>query len=296
MEKKFTGDLDALLKDVPACNARFADSALILEGGAWPSFPVEGLALRRAAFTKVAFTGGRIAKSTFTDCRFAKAVFDSVEFQDVEFVGCSFRDIDYRKASFTDCRFRNPTFSGKKFRGVYMGGCLLEKPVFDGPDLQDIEYNGSIITHVTVRPGWFLKGYEVPNLTFRNSTFDLGRMSGNFGLWGTQDCIVRNLHTKGEFSLGGRNSNLTVTNIRARIIQLNNGGRYENCRFEGLEARDGYLDKASFKNCVFKDFTAKEFLRMDSTGFEDVTWENAKLGPKAEFSAKETPYKDKPPF
>ncbi|MDB5048339.1 MAG: Adenylate cyclase [Fibrobacteres bacterium] len=236
------------------------------------------------------------ANTTFDGALFANTRMDKAGFEKAVIRNGRFEDIEYVDVSFSDCTLHEPRFTGGKFDHLYMGNCLLEKPSFDGPDLQDIQYEASTIVGVAVKPGANLKAFETPSVLFKDSTFDLSGLSGSFGLWGAQDCLIQNMDSKGEFGLGGAYSNVTVKNIQARIIQLNNGGRYDGCRFEGLHARDGYLDKASFKGCLFKDFSAQEFLRMDDSDFQEVVWENARLGPKVEFSAAGTIYAANRPF
>ncbi len=363
MQNEFTGDLNSLLKDVPAFNAKYGNAGLKLHDLAWPAFEVKGLDLQGAAVSSMAFKTQRLSNSRFRNCRFEGVDFDGTVIEKSEFTDCSFnrcswkkarflgcrfhggeithgnmrfdekepgwtefadskfdgiliadtrlekagfdkaefnharfRNNDYEDASFTACVFRQPAFTEKQFKHLYMGSCQLEQPVFEGADLQDIQFETSTISGIQVKPAGNLKAYEPRGVAFKNSTFDLSQLRGSFALWGGQDCVIQNLVTKGRFGMRGSYSNVTVKNIQADMILLGNGSKFENCKFEGLQAGDIYMDKSTFTACRFSGLNIHEFMRLDSAEFHEVAWENAKTGAKLEYSAIGTIYESKRPF
>jgi uncharacterized protein YjbI with pentapeptide repeats len=364
VQNSFPGDLESLLKDVPAFNQKYG-SSLVVSHTAWPAHEVTGLNLKGAIFEAVSFHGSKLTRSRFTDCVFDHASILQSEISEVEFVNCKFRncaitaslfrrcrmmggefqggslraeedgpgetkfdtvlfskvhfsdltlkntvfessrfdsaefrDVDYDNPSFTECLFQEPVFAGKDFKKAYMIECTLAKPTFAGPNPIKLNYTGSLITDIHLAPVSTEKemNFGVLGVTFRNSTFDLAKLKGHFGLAGAQDCVIENFDSKGNFGLEGANTNVTVRHIRAEIIQFNGKATFHGLNVDDVEASDAYFDKAGFKDCTIRNFTAREYMRLDSSTYENVKWENVKIGPSAEYSAKDTPYEAKRPF
>src|SRR4051794_37120437 len=90
MQNNFSGDLDALLKDVPGFNQKYGAASLLVGGAKWPSYEVKGLNLKGARFEHVNFTGSKISKSRFTDCVFENSSLVESDIAETEFINCRF--------------------------------------------------------------------------------------------------------------------------------------------------------------------------------------------------------------
>ncbi len=239
-----------------------------------------------------------VENSKFDSVRFAGLHLNKANFSNSFFQKDTFEDIDYEDALFSKCSFQAPRFAGKDFSNVQFTECLLEHPVYQGPKLQKAAYAKTVIIGVQLAPesNWSERNFGVLGVVFKNSTFDLSKLRGNFGLNGGEDCTIENFDSEGSFGLSGVYTRVMIKNIRARRLDLDHGTVCKQVRFEEVEARDVYLDKSQFTDCMFRNFTAGKFMRADSATFENVRWENAKLGAGAVFSAKGTIYEQHPPF
>jgi uncharacterized protein YjbI with pentapeptide repeats len=145
----FQGDLNALLKDVPAFNKDHGSSSLAIGDVAWPAYEVKGLDLKGARFNATHFKGSRISRCRFTDCEFDGTVFEAAAITESEFVNCRFHKARFIESRFEHCRFVGGNFSGGGFLNAEdgPGETAFDTVLFSGTRFADVLMKRSVFTY-----------------------------------------------------------------------------------------------------------------------------------------------------
>lgn len=271
--------------------------------------------LAKAAFAKCAFRGGAFKGGDFLDehdgpglTRFEAVEFHAFTFATLkmtyaDFQACLFEDaifsgVRMQKTAFWDSRFRRPRFEGGSGKSSQINRCEFDEP--QGPELgfMGLFFSETLIRRAVVAP---VSTPEHPHWSaygavFVDSTFDLSRMLGNFGIDGAKDSALAGLNSQNALTIAGRYKNVSFRDMQANRIDLDMGLECENCRFENLGGDYVFMQDAKFRNTTFDGFEARTAVILDGADLSGATFTNSKVGANVTYRAEGTPYETQRPF